>query len=293
LTPSTLKLGPTDRCSIAVVTGSALRHDRFALRLQAEFPELVIGWVKVAAPFGESSIRRGENHARAGVAFRKSELGRALFRVVDRLRWSSRMRADTFRDAEQRLFGDEVELLRSRASTSPVIVEDPNAPDTVALVQSWAPYLMLTLDVPVSPELRQCARGIALNQHSGWCPEYRGAMAIEWSLVRGDLSRVAATVHVLTDDANRGPIVRRSIACLTIDDTAESILARSVALGTELMCEVIRDLLRTMELTVFEQFALAGIADQSNEVTNDMRREVRRLLNRDFIRGDMARRETF
>jgi len=39
---STLDLPNSDHCRIVVSTNTELRHDRFALRLQAEFPGLVL-----------------------------------------------------------------------------------------------------------------------------------------------------------------------------------------------------------------------------------------------------------
>ena len=43
LEASSLDLPSADHCRIVVITGTDLRHDRFALRLQAEFPGLVVG----------------------------------------------------------------------------------------------------------------------------------------------------------------------------------------------------------------------------------------------------------
>src|SRR5439155_24227139 len=44
---STLDLPSSDHCRIVVITNSELRHDRFALRVQAEFPGLVVVWLQV------------------------------------------------------------------------------------------------------------------------------------------------------------------------------------------------------------------------------------------------------
>src|SRR4051812_30217632 len=48
LEPIILNLPPAEVCRIVVITGQELRHDRFALRLQAEFPRLVVAWLQVA-----------------------------------------------------------------------------------------------------------------------------------------------------------------------------------------------------------------------------------------------------
>src|SRR4029077_5555403 len=47
LEASTLDLPNADHCRIVVITSGELRHDRFALRLQAEFPGLVVAWLRV------------------------------------------------------------------------------------------------------------------------------------------------------------------------------------------------------------------------------------------------------
>jgi len=300
LEASTLDLPSSDHCRIVVITGTELRHDRFALRLQAEFPGLVVAWLQVvlASPrtteIGGSrldkfrklramlrSVRAGGPHILL------SRIGRRLVAKFEREAASQRI-------VEQRIFGDEIEQLNKTAYLSPKTIQNPNSAETIEFVNSLEPYFILTLGGAIyGKELRDCARGLALNQHDGWCPEYRGSYTVDWALYHRDLSKIANTVHILTNGMDSGPILRRSIACLAVDDTPESCLARSVALGTELMCETVRELIQTKKARIFRQPQFTGYTYIGSQMTKDIKDDIRRDLKRGLIKRDIAKRTAF
>jgi methionyl-tRNA formyltransferase len=258
----TLDLPPADTCPIVVLTGREIRHDRFALRLQSEFPGLVVAWLQVVPAVSGAQQARRDGNAQS--------------------------------DAEQRLFGEELDQLRKQAYIEPKIVQDPNAAETVRLVKSLDPYFILTLGGAIyGKELRECARGLAINQHDGWCPEYRGSHTVNWAMYHRDLSKVANTVHVLTEGMDSGPILRRSIVCLAEDDTLESAFARSVALGTELVCETVRELITTKRARIFPQPQFIGHTYLARQMDQHMQRGIEMDLQRDFIARDIAKRASF
>ena len=216
-----------------------------------------------------------------------ARLGRRIVAKFERERATQRI-------VEQRIFGDEIEQLKKTAYLSPRTIQNPNSPETIAFLKALEPYFILTLGGAIyGKELRDCARGLALNQHDGWCPEYRGPYTVDWALYHRDLSKIANTVHVLTSGMDSGPILRRSIACLALDDTPESCFARSVALGTELMCETVRELTQTKKARIFPQPQFTGYTYLGSQMTRDMRDDIRRDLQRGLIKRDTSKRIEF
>ena len=316
LEASSLDLPSSDHCRIVVITNAELRHDRFALRLQAEFPGLVVAWLQVVP----ASPRTTETGGSRLDKFRKLEImlrnvltsrphillsrtkrhmvisrsRELLSRIKQRMIAKFENEATSQRIVEQRIFGDEIEQLKKTAYLSPKTIQNPNSAETIAFVNSLEPYFILTLSGAIyGKELRDCARGLALNQHDGWCPEYRGADTIDWALYHRDLSKIANTVHILTSGMDSGPILRRSIACLAVDDTPESCFARSVALGTELMCETVRELIQTKKARIFHQPQFTGYTYLISQMTKDIKDDIRRDLQRGLIKRDIAKRTAF
>jgi methionyl-tRNA formyltransferase len=192
------------------------------------------------------------------------------------------------------MFGEEIVKLKKLSYIMPKVVRNPNSAETIAFVKSLDPYFILTLGGAIyGKELRNCARGLALNQHDGWCPEYRGSNTADWALYHRDLTKVSNTIHVLTDGMDSGPILRRSSACLAVDDTPESCFARSVALGTELMCETVREIIQTKRARIFPQPQFAGFTYIRRDLTDDVREAIRRDLHAGMIRADISRRTRF
>jgi methionyl-tRNA formyltransferase len=274
---------------MVVITGNELRHERFALRLRERFGPLVLGWYRVDRP--ASATRPPERVARAR---RAASLVRHPDRLVRRLRSGSPTQPLSQRETEEAMFGDEVRRLRDAAPPSPRIVADPNAPDVVAEIDALAPCLLVTLGGAIYGDaLLASARGLALNLHSGWCPTYRGTNTVEWTLYRRDLARLGSTVHVLTSGLDAGPILRRSTACVIPGDTVATCFARVVALGTDLMCEVVDEIIRSDEVVVYDQPEAAGRSYLGKELSRDARRLIDADLRSGMIRVELARSREF
>jgi methionyl-tRNA formyltransferase len=239
-----LLLPETTDHSIVLITGTALRHRRFAYRIQQEFAGLVAAWFEV----GKGRQREQQGQERAELC----------------------------------LFESELRGLRGSGVVRPTAIADPNSCDFVETVRELDPYFFLSLGGAIyRPELLACARGVAINQHAGWSPTFRGAKTIEWALYHRQLSCVGATVHITTADVDRGPILRRSQAALTPWDTPEACFARVVALGTELMCEVVRDIIESKEVVVYDQPLDRGVT----YVTSQLDGEIEKAIDRDFSNG--------
>src|SRR5215217_4271304 len=83
-----------------------------------------------------------------------------------------------------------------------------------------------------------------------------------------------------------------AIACLAVDDTPEACFARSVALGTELMCETVRELIQTKQARLFYQPQFTGYT-YVGSIPTDIKEDIRRDLQRGLIQRDTIKRTTF
>jgi hypothetical protein len=250
----TLSLPPTTDHTIALITSTGLRHKRFAYRLQQEFGDLVVAWFEVGG-------------ARSGPA-------------------EERQRA-----ADERLFELEVRELRRSAKLAPRPVTDPNASEFVRELERVDPYFFVSLGGPLyGPEVLGCARGVAINQHAGWSPTFRGTRTVEWALYHRRLDCVGTTVHVATANLDAGPVFRRAHATLTPWDTPEMCFARVVAFGTELLCETVGTIIHSKEIVAYDQ-----PLDRGDEyVGAQLDAGIEEAIRRDFSNGwleDALRRE--
>lgn len=252
--------------TIVVLTGRDLRHDRFALRMIEEFGDKVVAWYRLcpnaasvvsADPVSTQRERMlglwrsmVQQHGTLGAA---GQLPAQIRRLRERRR-ILRAREQRQRTVEKEMFGAEVERLGASSHLQPVDVVDPNAASFVEIVRENSPWLLLTLGGPLYRRpLLAAARGGTINQHAGWSPDYRGTNTTDWTLYHRQLGRVGSTVHISATGADSGGILRRSHPCLSPDDTPESIFARVVALGTELVIETVEELLQEGRTLVAEQ----------------------------------------
>ncbi len=273
LTPETITLPATDNHSIILITGNQLRHRRFALRMQQVFGELVVGWYELDRGARERGGEDAKGRVSEGARGRKSEGGQ-LKRVASHImrgdvlgRGRERLRArrsdNALRQyyaaqagAEQSIFGREVAELESFAVRQAVKIHpnDVNSPTFVQEIEALSPYFFLTLGGPLYKKpLLDAVRGVAINQHAGHSPDLRGSNTTEWALYHRNLDHVSATVHITTSGADAGPILCRSNPCLFSTDDVNTVFARVVALGTELMIESVQEIIAEKNIVTFPQ----------------------------------------
>ncbi|MFC1495126.1 formyl transferase, partial [Thermodesulfobacteriota bacterium] len=245
------------------------------------------------------------SHSQHTISIWLAEKVKALIRdpkkLLRRLKYLSKQNLDKFggtrdsqKQVEEQLFSEEVEQLRKYKIVDPIVVSDPNSKDVVELVRSLDPYLILTLGGPIYRKpLLDCARGLALNQHDGWCPTYKGANTVDWTLYHRDITHCGNTVHVLTSGVDAGPILRRSTVCLIKGDTRESCFARVVALGTELMCEAVAEIINSEEITLYDQPSEQGFSYLNSHLNNEVIQIVECDLRNGLIPLEKSRLQKF
>jgi hypothetical protein len=303
LPAETIHLPATDRHTIVLVTGSSgsnLPYERFALRMQQEFGSNVVAWFQ-CRPKSVQSV--GSSRLGRIKASLRTELRDTYRRPMRAFSWPGKFRRlferhilkrDPLVRAQERLFADEVAYLRRSGKLEPIAVQDPDSPEFCDRVRRLDPYFLLSLGGPLySPALLQIPRGIALNQHAGWSPDYRGSHTVHWALYHRDLDRVGSTIHSMVSGADAGPILRRAQACVLPGDDPATCFARVVALGTELMCEVVHDLIADKRTVVFPQPAERGRTYRAKDLDAGLREWIDGDRSKQWLAAELRRLRRF
>jgi methionyl-tRNA formyltransferase len=96
--------------------------------------------------------------------------------------------------------------------------------------------------VIVPPAVLRLFRGRALNAHPGPLPEYGGLHAHQWALRHGE-SRFGATIHLMDEAIDAGPIVRQAWFDIAPADTGLTLFNRTQRVAIGLLQEVLGDIL--------------------------------------------------
>jgi len=299
-----IKLPETDSHTIVIITGKSLRHKRFSYRIQKEFGKSVVAWYELDSDYEVKYAKTTGNQDR-GSSFSDSKskkflrlskeiipcifkggLVKTVSRSLSSFRYKREKRSDDLGDmrAQKELFEKEVEGLKAFAVVEPEKINpaDVHTSFFIDQIKGLDPYFFLTLGGPIyKMPLLEVIRGIGINQHAGHSPVLRGANTIKWALYNRSLNYVSSTIHMLTCDVDGGPILRRSNPCIFPHDSVGKIKARVVALGTELMIEVVKDIINNKNVRIFEQPKTIGKTYLSEEYT----RHIRSSIARDFEAG--------
>jgi methionyl-tRNA formyltransferase len=137
----------------------------------------------------------------------------------------------THRDAseEKAWFPSVAELARARG-IEPVVMENPLDPAAIARVRSLQPDLLFSFYYRrILPEemLAEPPLG-AWNMHGSLLPKFRGRAPVNWAVLKGE-TRTGATLHAMTERADRGPILDQEAVPIGPDDTAIEVQRRVTA----------------------------------------------------------------
>jgi methionyl-tRNA formyltransferase len=137
----------------------------------------------------------------------------------------------THRDApeEARWFPSVAELSRS-AGIEPVIMENPLDPSSISRVRAARADLIFSFYYRrvLPEEMLAAARLGAYNVHGSLLPKFRGRAPVNWAVLKGE-TRTGATLHVMNERADRGPIVDQEAVPIGPDDTAYEVQRRVTA----------------------------------------------------------------
>ena len=291
LQESVLNLPNHSNYKIIILTPDGIRHKRFALRVQKAFPQLVVAWYEISNDVAARYIHKEEKKIKHK-NFKFLKIKKIIIFLLKKfyiIIKNPKIISEAFRQAkwylikrayyknaiqiEEKTFGYELELIKkySVVEKQKINSMDINTDDFSEILKKYNAYFLITLGGPIiKNKIIKSVNGLALNQHAGHSPEYKGSKTIEWALYNRDLRYLSNTVHLTTTAADGGPIIRRSNICIHPDDKPQKIFLKSVALGTELMIESISDIINNENISVFNQPKITGRTYLGKEFTDDI-----------------------
>jgi methionyl-tRNA formyltransferase len=150
----------------------------------------------------------------------------------------------THRDSpdEKAWFPSVAELARSRG-IEPVVMENPLDPQAIARVRAARPDLLFSFYFRrVLPgEMLAVPPLGAWNMHGSLLPKFRGRAPVNWAVLKGE-TRTGATLHAMTDRADRGPILDQEAVPIGPDDTAIDVQRRVTAAAVTILARRLDEL---------------------------------------------------
>ncbi|MDH3458238.1 MAG: formyltransferase family protein [Gemmatimonadota bacterium] len=101
-------------------------------------------------------------------------------------------------------------------------------------------------------ETFELARRVAINVHCGVLPEYRGHASTFWAIYRRDFENVGVTVHEIAQIVDTGSILRLGRVKWQPGETDITMWFRAFMLGTELVLDVVDELMNQDSITRIE-----------------------------------------
>ncbi|HTR02327.1 MAG TPA: formyltransferase [Thermoanaerobaculia bacterium] len=134
----------------------------------------------------------------------------------------------THRDApeEKAWFPSVADLARSRG-IDPVVMENPLDPAAIARVAAARPDLLFSFYYRriLPAEMLAIPPLGAWNVHGSLLPKFRGRAPVNWAVLKGE-TRTGATLHAMTERADRGAILDQEAVPIGPDDTAIEVQRR-------------------------------------------------------------------
>ncbi len=122
------------------------------------------------------------------------------------------------------------------------LVGSHNAPATAELVQSLGLECLANAGTPrkLGSAMLNAARFGVVNVHPGLLPKYRGASAVEWSILNGDPT--GNTAHLMDTEYDAGPVIETEVCPIRPEDTYQDIRTRIYRKGCDMMGRVLASL---------------------------------------------------
>ncbi len=199
---------------LAILTSTATRHRYFARRLADEFNVVAVAF---------------ENMEYAHAKVPNDGLTPDEQAVV----------REHFRDrkmAEAKAFGRKM----YEADTTYISPGQINSVTCLAwLMESGADTVAVFGTSLIKPSLLDLCPGRMINMHLGLSPYYRGTATNFYPLLNGEPEYVGATIHLLDEGIDSGPIFRHARPKIVAGDTPHTIGCKAIEAGTDAMIETL------------------------------------------------------
>ena len=271
-----INISNEDNQKIVIFTGSKIRHKRFANRIINKFPNEVIYWFEINKKKSQKKtkkkIKEYFNYLISNPKFFFIKLINRMFGLF------FKDKPQDFDKIEHVFYSYEKKINSFENDVNFLKIETPNSDQVYKILEKEKPLLIITLGgAKYSRRLINYAK-ISLNQHDGWCPEYRGSNTVDWTLFHRDYFKIGNTVHLLSDNIDAGHIIRRSTINLSVNDTPYICFLKSISLGTELIIETIENLFNEKKIKIFKQ----SEKNQKTFYRKNYTKNVVEAINRDF-----------
>jgi methionyl-tRNA formyltransferase len=120
----------------------------------------------------------------------------------------------------------------------------PREPAFIAAVRRLAPDFILVAGYHriIPAEVLDIPYLGAFNLHASLLPRYRGPCPQKWALINGE-TQTGLTVHQMVPELDSGPIYSRVVVSISDDDDAQTLFIRLCAIGAELLCITLEQIL--------------------------------------------------
>ena len=120
-------------------------------------------------------------------------------------------------------------------------VPDLNCPDSISLLESWKPEIVIYSGGGIIREnfINSSGYGV-LNAHGGPLPHFRGMNAAEWAIFYG--VRPGITTHMIDTKIDTGPIIHYREIEVMNGDKVEDVRGKAIILHVEMLIEALQQL---------------------------------------------------
>lgn len=271
-----INISNKDNQKIIIFTGNKIRHKRFANRIINKFPNKVIYWFEINK---KDIPKKTKKNIKKYFNYLISNPKLFFTKFVEKiLSLYSKDKLLDFDKIENDFYSYEKKINNFENNVNFLEIENPNSDKVYRILEKEKPLLIITLGgAKYSKRLIDYAK-ISLNQHDGWCPEYRGSNTVDWTLYHRDYFKIGNTVHLLSEKMDAGHIIRRSTINLSENDTPYICFLKSISLGTELIIEIIENLFEEKKIRIFKQ----SEKNQKTFYRKNYTKYVGKAINHDF-----------
>lgn len=136
---------------------------------------------------------------------------------------------------QETIWFERVAGLAAQQGLPCIMPADPHAPEVMAQLHAAAPDFLFSLYYRhmLQPSVLQIPKRGAFNMHGSLLPRYRGRAPVNWAVLHGE-RETGATLHVMHEKPDHGPIVDQCAVPILSEDTARQVFDK-VTLAAEIV----------------------------------------------------------
>ncbi len=116
-----------------------------------------------------------------------------------------------------------------------------NSSETLSLIKKYSPGFIAAFGIGIlKEEILSYYSDSIYNLHVGLPEFYRGSSCNFWPIYNRDLKNLGATVHKVEQGVDTGQIADKKVITLKPDDNEQSIMWKTLKVGTQLMDETLQ-----------------------------------------------------